>query len=120
MLPVQKELYSDFLFEKERSPLRWFYGISTKRISPSEFRQCPNCSRILKHVKILLQFGQRCRISIIVQFLMELRQNFFLLGILLFIFHQNSENVCDLYFFLLSTFQRKYNNILINYIYDIC
>ncbi len=120
MLPVQKELYRDVLFEKERSPLRWFYGISTKRISPSEFRQCPNCSRILKHVQILLEFGQRCRISTIVQFLMELRQSFFLLGILLSIFHQNSDNVCDLYFFLLSTFQRKYNNILINYIYDIC
>jgi hypothetical protein len=32
----------------------WFYGISTKRISPSEFRQCRNCSGISKHVEILL------------------------------------------------------------------
>jgi hypothetical protein len=31
-----------------------------------EFRQYPNCSRILKHVEILVEFGQRCRISIIV------------------------------------------------------
>ncbi len=97
-----------------------FSGISTKRISPSEFRQCPNPSRILKYVEILLEFGQRCQISTTVRITPESWQSVFLLGILLSIFHQNSDSVYDLYFFLLSTFRRKYNNILINYIYNIC
>ncbi len=42
-----------------------------------EFRQCPNCSRILACFKILVEFEQRCRISTSVEILMELRQNFF-------------------------------------------
>ena len=104
-----------------KCPAKKQFGRNSIRISTVlEIRQrCPNSTRILKPVQILLEFGQRSRISTIVKILMELQQDFFLLWIFLSIFHQNLGNVYDLYLFLLSTFHWQYSNILINYICNI-
>jgi hypothetical protein len=47
--------------------------MSAVRISPSEFRQCRNATGVSKNFEILLAIRQLCRISNIVEILIDLR-----------------------------------------------
>jgi hypothetical protein len=70
----------------------WFYGNWAVRIWAPEFGHCPKSIVIWRVVEITMEFGQRCRVSKVVEILAELRQYKLLLDIFMSKFRQNLDN----------------------------